>query len=411
MNDIPDPRKQCYYTIDEIVFGAISLFLFKSGSRNNYNNFRATGKFRKNFQKVFARKLPSMDAVADVLKQLQENDLETLKIQLVKTLISKKVFHKMRFYGKYLVAIDATGIATYKERHCSDCLYTESKKGVKTYYHKVLEAKLVTENGFSISLCTVWIDNEDTNNGIYDKQGCEQKAFKKLAVKLKKDFPRLPICLCADGLYPNNSFFKICTTNKWDYLVTLKEGNLKGFWEKIRLQNRECKKHSYKAQSVEYKQTIQWINDKEHNGYVHNWIQCDEIKITSKNEEFSRFVHLTNLKVDQENCIKISDAARLRWKIEKQGFDQQKNHGYNIEHKFCRKSYLGMKNYYQCCQIAHIINQLIELNNDFKDVNQGKMTVMFLWELMRASLVLLSVDVLDIEKILERRHQIQYNDY
>jgi len=35
-------------------------------------------------------------------------------------------------------------------------------------------------------------------------------------------------------------------------------------------------------------------------------------------------VHLTNFEISQENARDISTTGRLRWKIEKQGFDQQK---------------------------------------------------------------------------------------
>ena len=35
------------------------------------------------------------------------------------------------------------------------------------------------------------------------KQDCELKAFKRLAEKIKKRFPRLPIQILLDGLYPN----------------------------------------------------------------------------------------------------------------------------------------------------------------------------------------------------------------
>jgi hypothetical protein len=63
-----------------------------------------------------------------------------------------------------------------------------------TYLYPVLEAKLVTESGFCISPGTEWIIND--NNKAYDKQDCEQKAFKRLAEKLKKDFSRLRSCRC-----------------------------------------------------------------------------------------------------------------------------------------------------------------------------------------------------------------------
>ena len=51
------------------------------------------------------------------------------------------------------------------------------------------------------------------NPADYDKQECEQKAFKRLAERLKSFFPRLRICIHADGLYPNAPFFEICQAN------------------------------------------------------------------------------------------------------------------------------------------------------------------------------------------------------
>jgi hypothetical protein len=100
----------------------------------------------------------------------------------------------------FVVAIDGTGVMNFSQKHCEHCLYKRSKRGKLSYFHNVLEAKLITPNGFSISIATEWIENPQ---GEYDKQDCELKAFKRLAAKLKKPFPRLPICITADGLYPN----------------------------------------------------------------------------------------------------------------------------------------------------------------------------------------------------------------
>ena len=407
---VDDPRKQQQYSIEDIVFGAVSMFLFKTGSRNSYDNYRKFGKFGKNFEKVFGLSLPSMDAVADVLKQMPTGQLEDLKSKLTKILLEKKVFHKWRFNGYVLVAIDGTGICTFKEKHCDDCLHSESKNGVKTYFHKVLEAKLVTSNGFSISLCTVWIDNEDTNNALYDKQGCESKAFIKLAEKLNTEFPRLKICLCADGLYPKKPFFETCSNNGWKYIVTLKDGNLKGLWKKILFTDRESLKNTFKDDNISYGQDIEWINNIEHNGFTHNWIQCKEAQAMQNGKiKKARFVHLTNIDIDGDNAIQVSQNGRLRWKIEKQGFDQQKNHGYNICHKYCRKSYTGMKNFYQCCQIAHMINQLVEMTKNFVQA-KGKNTIKFLWEILRGFMLFGYISLSELQVIKSHRYQIQYKE-
>ena len=153
-------------------------------------------------------------------------------MQLVGSLIEQKMFRKFRFLGKfYLVAVDATGTATFDHRHCDHCLAKTSKTGVITYFHYVLEAKIVTATGLSISLASEFVENDPDRD--YEKQDCEQKAFKRIAKKIKKHFPRLPVCILADGLYPNNTVFDICAKYNWQFIITLKDGNLKSFQTEV----------------------------------------------------------------------------------------------------------------------------------------------------------------------------------
>jgi hypothetical protein len=93
-----------------------------------------------------------------------------------------------------------------------------------------LEAKLITPTGLAISLATEWIANPP---GEYDKQDCERKAFERLAAQLKQRYPRLPLCLTADGLYPYHGFFARCQANGWAFIVTFKDGNLPSLWEEV----------------------------------------------------------------------------------------------------------------------------------------------------------------------------------
>jgi hypothetical protein len=55
----------------------------------------------------------------------------------------------------------------------------------------VLEAKVVTANGFAFSLMTEFIENPGEQP---TKQECELKAFYRLAERLKQRFPHVPIC-------------------------------------------------------------------------------------------------------------------------------------------------------------------------------------------------------------------------
>ncbi len=203
-------------------------------------------------------------------------------------------------------------------------------------------------------------------------------------------------------------FFEICKNNNWDYIVTLKDGNLKGLWKKIRLKNREYEPYDFIDNGTLHKQKIQWINKQEHNGYYHNWIKCDEVQIKKKEDESKyRFVYLTNIEIDKENFKNVISNGRLRWKIEKQGFDQQKNEGYKIEHKYCRNSYLGMKNFYQACQIAHLINQLV-IKNVVISIAATKKSIKFLWETLRGIMMFGHLKTSYLKFINEHRTIIKY---
>jgi len=72
-----------------------------------------------------------------------------------------------------------------------------------------------------------------------------------------------------------------------------------------------------------------------------------------------RFVWITNLNINKNNIVKIAKGARLRWKIENEGFNVQKNRGFNLEHPYSQNE-IAMKNFYLLLQIACIISQIME---------------------------------------------------
>ncbi len=362
------------------------MFIFKEGSRNAFNNDRNEGCFQVNYQKIFNQRLPHMDTVDDVLRLLKEEELEKLKTWMIKIILTKKTLHKFRFLGKYhLVAIDGSGMMSHSEKHCEHCLTKTSKKGKTTYFHYVLEAKIVCHNGFSISVATEYIENP---SGDFDKQDCEMKAFRRLVQKLRKMYPRLPVCITADGLYPNKTFFNICLENHYCYIVTFKDGNLPSVWDEVEALKviTPDNEHSEMIQirNVKIRREYRQVNTIDYHGHIVNQVECDvTVKTPSGKIKKKRFVFLTDLEVTWSNVSEICQSGRLRWKIENEGFNVQKNHGYNMKHKYSRVSRRAAENYYQCLQIGHLINMLIELSSDFKKFLIGKMTVKKLWEDLR----------------------------
>jgi len=186
MREVDDCRKKVSnYELAAYLTACLAMFLFKSGSRNEYNALREDLQFQKNYQKLFKLPMPHGDSVNNVIMLLDETQLEHLKQKMVQVLLERKIFHKSRYRNKWFrVAVDGSGLVSYRYKHSPQCLHKTSKKGKTSYFYVVLEARLVTPNGFSISLATEWIENPEDEN--YDKQDCERKAFKRLAAKLKK---------------------------------------------------------------------------------------------------------------------------------------------------------------------------------------------------------------------------------
>jgi hypothetical protein len=169
-------------------------------------------------------RIPHGDSLNYTFRRLEVAEVQEVICRSMETLIRKKVLAPYRLLGLYyLVAIDGSGVLTFRERHCPHCLTKTFQSGQTIYYHPVLEAKLVTANGFAFSLMTEFIENSDLSA---DKQDCELKAFYRLSQRLKARFPRLPICLLLDGLYAGGPTFQVCNRNDWKYLVVLREDDL-----------------------------------------------------------------------------------------------------------------------------------------------------------------------------------------
>lgn len=408
-----DPRKRKEYSLTELVMGGIMLFVFKQGSRNAFENGRKEEKFMKNYQRAFKLRLPSMDTVEDLYRTLEESELEKLKSLIVRELIAKKVFQKFRFLGKrYFISIDATGVASYEKDYCGECTHKTSKKGVTTYFHHVLEAKLVTSNDMSFSIATEWIRNEGGKE--YDKQDCELNAFKRLADKLKKTYPRLPLVILADGLYANQTFFKICRENGWEFIVTFKDGNLPSVHQEIKLLPDSAKQTNSRFLAGKgghtTSQEFEWINNIEYQGFNLSVIKCHETKkwIKSGDKEEKDFTHICSFQINSKNCYLTSDGGRMRWKIEN-SFDYLKGHGYNLGHKYSRVSFRALKNYYQSMMVAHMLNQFAEKSGELAKLlaNGTKCTIKHLWKRWLAFMLEGEIEIDRYQGILETRHQFR----
>lgn len=306
-----------------------------------------------------AEGVPHGDTLEYLLVRVPYTALSGVRTEMIRKLLRSRVLDNHRLLGIYhRIVIDGSGIKSSDTRCCEHCLtMTSSATGKTIYYHKVLEAKLVTENGLALSVETEFIENPGQNE---DKQDCELRAFYRLAPRLKKAFPHLPICLVLDAIYACAPVMKICEDYHWKYIINFKEGSMPAKYEEfqslIQSVQQENKFSFTMAHGI--RQEYRFATDIAHGQYTFNAIQC--IEYNPETGESKYFAWMTNLSVTQDRCTAIANqGGRIRWKIENQGFNAQKNGGYRLEHAYSNHDNAS-KCYYILAQIAHIINQLIE---------------------------------------------------
>ena len=356
LKNVKDHRHQSYITYgpEVILFTMIMKNMTGLKSMRNMSDSFNKEDCIENMGKVLGLKslqeLPHYDTINDFLSGLDIEELEKIRIYMIKELLKKRSFESYRIEGKYWgVIIDGTGLHTFHEKHCDHCLRrvnTNKETGEKTvlYMHHVLEAKLVVGD-MVFSIGSEFIENESE---VVTKQDCELNAFHRLAKKIKQTFKRLPICILGDSLYACEPVFSRCEDYKWKYLCRFKEGRIKSISSEFKAikELEQSKKQDH----------LFWVNDI---AYKDRKVNLIESKVEMEDGTVKVYVFITNLKITKKNADRLIASGRSRWKIENQGFNQQKNIRYDIEHTNSH-NYTAMKNHYLLVQITDIIRQLYE---------------------------------------------------
>ena len=87
--------------MDEILTGATGMFMLKQDSRNSMNNKWKDDNFRRRYQNIFGLRLPHQDTVSDVLTQIEPEELEQVKMDLMGNLFEQKVLRPYRLPDQY----------------------------------------------------------------------------------------------------------------------------------------------------------------------------------------------------------------------------------------------------------------------------------------------------------------------
>ena len=300
--------------------------------------------------------LPHGVTINELLEKLNPEELENIQKDIVYSMIRRKTFDDARVLKRWQVIVDATELDEgYKKKndgYLSRC-YNKGEEAEFTKYHRsILEAKIYLGNNLVCSIASEPIENSDEYVNRSEetiKQDCESKAFVRLAAKIKKKFPRLPIVITADGLYVTQRVLQICKDYHWDYIIRYKEGCASSIAKEYRA-----------LPEVEKSGTdIEFQNDIMFQDFDVNLVYYKDKRKSDGEERITEFAWITSIRITKTNAKKIVRAGRNRWKIENQGFHRQKHWQGNIEHA-CSWNERAQKNHYLMEQIADFMKQLYE---------------------------------------------------
>lgn len=364
-SETADPRHQSYveYTnkvmLGSLYYKGIAGITSMNEMTYRFNKVNVVNNIRYFLGEKEGEYLPHGESLNEYLEKLDATQLQGVIQNEIYDLIRKKSFDEAKYKKKWIVIVDGTQLYSGSRQLNNKCLERHHSKGTDNervnYHSDVLEAKIVLGKKLIVSIASEFIENNAEDAKRYEgmseeerKQDCERKAFERLAKKLKDKYPRLPMLLLAGSLYASEKFMNICRNNNWDFIIRYKSGSIPTI--------------AAEYEAIPEKETVgraEYVNDIDYNGKPINMLRFWEEKVVHGEVVRTSFQWLTSIKITKRNAENQAGIGRLRWKIENEGFNRQKNWQGDITHA-CSWNEQAMKNHYLMMQISDMIKQLYE---------------------------------------------------
>ncbi len=360
---LPDPRHQdrCLYTAAHLWWQIIGTFLSRKGSRNGFDQQRQSGQAAYNMGDLCGQgpedprfegqpTVTCSDNAARHASRVHPEVVAQIPVLMFRELLERRLFDHSRLFDRcYIMVLDGS----VKEK-CRRGFAEGGKSSTGTgHYRYVLQLSVIGPQG---TLLPLMHEEMDVINPQTEKEDCELKAFQRLAQRLKKEFPKLAICLVADCLYCCQAVVRICQLFDWKYVLTLKEGRQPTTWnETLRLLplNRDNRLRLLLSPDGKAgQQDFRWVENVMLGEHQTQVILQGEITDKPTATLYAYITNFGNL-TPQRVATLVNSGGRERHLIE-DTFNAQKNNGIGLEHVFCANA-TASKNYYTMMQVAQIL--------------------------------------------------------
>jgi len=413
IDDYRNPKKVTHQ-LTMVLFYGILCFIRHTSSRRQANRELTGPVLLEYLRELFPEmeSIPHQDTLNRILSRIEVEEIQQAHLEMIRRLIRNKKFDRWLVAGCYPVVFDGTQKSVRRDQVSEQWLQRRINAGTDKedmqYYVYVLEANLALANGLTLPLMSEFLNyaEGDTDN---DKQDCELRAFKRIACRLKKFFPRLRIMVLLDGLYPNGPVFRTCRENHWQFMIVLKDDSLPSVWEEFEgLSQLEPDQQADKTKGNR-RQHFRWVNDIEYfygpnqrNKQIVHLVVCEESwqeidKEGNPIEKRSRHAWVSSEPLTKDNLHQRCNlGGRHRWAIE-ETILVEKHQGYSYEHLFSF-NWNAMKGYHYLMPLGHALNVLAQFSEQLLAIVTAKGARAFI-KFVRDSLV---HPWLDLEQLRQR---------
>ncbi len=375
---IEDPRnpKTTKHRLTVVLLYGLLCFVFQMSSRREANRKMSKPQLLENLHNLIPelKSLPHADTLNRLLVGIEDvEQILDAHIELIRKFIRKKTFRRYLIQRCYAIAIDGTQKFKRDYPWTEECLSRrigDSGEEQHYYYVYVLEADLVFAGGLVIPCLSEFLTYPDYAAFMESKQDCELKAFYRLADRLKRYFPRLPIIVLLDGLYANGPVFELCRRYNWQFMIVLQDSSLPQVWEEAAGLRKLQPENTLERTWGNRRQRFWWVNEiyyyygpNQRKKQVLHLVVCEEIweEVDPVNQRIaqkkSKHAWVSSKPLSPQNIHRRCNLlARHRWSIEN-NILAEKRQGYSYEHCFSY-DWNAMKGFHYLMRIAHMMNAM-----------------------------------------------------
>ena len=342
LEGVPEHRtgRNTQYTIVEAGLGAFSVFFMQSPSFLAHQRDMQRNKGENNAQSLFGvEQIPSDGQIRNLLDPVEPAQLRESFWEIYRRL--DEGGHLDQYCGvdgTRLISLDGSQYFSSQEIHCPNC-HVSVQDERTDYSHMVMMAVVCApEQEHVICLDPEFITPQDGQ----EKQDCEQQAIKRWVERNAGHFEPWQVTILADDLHCHQPLCELLLKHKMHFILTCKPESHETLYQEVALLER--------VEGAISTQVMRKWNGRYRERWVYRWadhvpLRADAktllvswCELTIRNESTGKQLYhsawATDLTLDEQLVIEVVADGRSRWKVENEGFNVLKNHGYNFEHNY-----------------------------------------------------------------------------